>query len=876
MVVSHNDIINAIAQARNIRHLLASDILERWQQGEEATAEQTQSLIQLGDWIDFLIDSEQLVVDECIDSTDVWNIIQQISEQAIGLDCVGTNYNYNNTPPTPVPNIYNYVESVTGLNTSNLDPQNPVVRISVDGTTITGQGTPSSPLVASIPPTGVQSVTDNGNGVVSVNNTDPQNPVVQFNGVNVDGTTITGDGTSGSPLVAIAGSGITLETNDNPNLTQTLLNLKNGTDITITDDGLGNVTINSTAGGSQNLQQVTTVGATTTDTITIQNGAKTATLDASYLEVSNGSGKYAKISEDGYLELGNPVTSTLKNSNVSFFHSVNLEFPDKPSGNYTIATTDNTVTNVTATSPITSSGGLTPNISTSMNTNKLIGRSTLGVGAMEEITIGSGLSLSAGTLTSTASGGGIPHATASGTDTYTATVTGVTAYNDGDAYLIRFTNGNTTSCTLNIYNGTSYLGAINLYRNNDGELIGGDIWAGAEMLCIYNSSLNSPIGGFQCIGTSPNSLFVYVTNGETSQTIAKGQAVYVSGGQGDRIKVKLANNTNDTTSAQTIGIVVSTLITPNNKGIVIVQGQLDGLSLFPTTGPVIWADGDFVYLDSISGGVTKTKPYAPNHLVYLGYVTTASNGGAGRMYVKVQNGYELDELHNVQAQSPADKDTLYYDYATSLWKTAQISNVLGYTPESTSNKSSSYTASSTTTYANTKALVDGLATKQDTITGGATTITSSNLTASRALASDASGKVAVSTVTSTELGYVSGVTSSIQTQIGTKQDRTPNVQSVSGAVGSVTPTSTNDIVVVTGLSATLTINNPTGTWVEGEPLIIRIRDNGTGRTLNFGVGYRGVGLTLPTTTVANKTIYLGIIYNSAESFWDVIGYNLQA
>jgi len=147
MVVFHNDIINAIAQARNIRHLLASDILERWQQGQEATQEQTQSLIQLGDWIDFLTDSEQLIVDDCIDSTDVWNIIQKIGEQAIGLDCVGTNYNYNNPPPTPTPNVFNYVESVTGLNTNNADPQNPVVRISVDGTTITGDGTPASPLV---------------------------------------------------------------------------------------------------------------------------------------------------------------------------------------------------------------------------------------------------------------------------------------------------------------------------------------------------------------------------------------------------------------------------------------------------------------------------------------------------------------------------------------------------------------------------------------------------------------------------------------------------------------------------------------------------------------------------------------------------------
>lgn len=59
--------------------------------------------------------------------------------------------------------------------------------------------------------------------------------------------------------------------------------------------------------------------------------------------------------------------------------------------------------------------------------------------------------------------------------------------------------------------------------------------------------------------------------------------------------------------------------------------------------------------------------------------------------------------------------------------------------------------------------------KQATITGGATTITSSNLTASRALVSNGSGKVAVSAVTLTELGYLDGVTSAIQTQINGKQ-----------------------------------------------------------------------------------------------------------
>jgi hypothetical protein len=259
-------------------------------------------------------------------------------------------------------------------------------------------------------------------------------------------------------------------------------------------------------------------------------------------------------------------------------------------------------------------------------------------------------------LSDLTSGGGITKATAAGTDTYTTTIVGVTGYADGDTYLIRFTNGNTTAATLNI----NTLGAKSLFRNNDGAIIGGDIWDGAEMLCIFNSTLD----GFQCIGTSPNSLFAYVTNAD-SVSITKGQAVYVFGGQGDRITVKLASNQSDLTSAQTIGIVVTSSIAANQKGIIIVQGQLDGLSLFPTS---TWADGDFVYLGATAGTVTKTKPYAPDHLVYLGYVVKASAGSAGRMYVKVQNGYELDELHNVSAQTPADSNTLVYNSSNSLWE----------------------------------------------------------------------------------------------------------------------------------------------------------------------------------------------------------------
>jgi hypothetical protein len=281
--------------------------------------------------------------------------------------------------------------------------------------------------------------------------------------------------------------------------------------------------------------------------------------------------------------------------------------------------------------------------------------------------------------------------------------------------------GNTTGCTLNI----NSLGAKTLYRNNDGALIGGDIVDGAEMLCVYNSTTDS----FQVIGTAPNTLLSYVTNAEAT-TITKGQAVYAFGGQGDRLKVKLASNTGDATSAQTIGVVLSTSIAANQKGLIIMQGQIDGLSLFPTS---TWSDGDAVYLGATPGSFSQTKPLAPNHLVYLGFVTTASNGSAGRMYVRVQNGYELDEIHDVKITSVANNDVLKYNSSNGLWENS-----------------------------------NALSTKQDTITGAATSITSSNLTNYRALVSDGGGKVAVAATTSTEIGYLSGVTSNIQTQLNSK------------------------------------------------------------------------------------------------------------
>jgi hypothetical protein len=103
----------------------------------------------------------------------------------------------------------------------------------------------------------------------------------------------------------------------------------------------------------------------------------------------------------------------------------------------------------------------------------------------------------------------------------------------------------------------------------------------------------------------------------------------------------------------------------------------------------------------------------------------------------------------------------------------------------------------------------------------------------------------------------------------------PRVQTVTSSA-TVTATSANDLVVITAQAAGLTLANPTGTWSQGKDLVIRIKDNGTPRSIGYGGKYRAIGVTLPTTTVANKTTYLGVIYNSTDDTFDVIGVTTQA
>lgn len=253
---------------------------------------------------------------------------------------------------------------------------------------------------------------------------------------------------------------------------------------------------------------------------------------------------------------------------------------------------------------------------------------------------------------------GLPSGTTTGIDTYAVTIPGITAYNINTAFTIQFADANTNGSTLDI-NG---LGPISLVKDFDEELVGGDIKAGDELICIYDGTY------FHVIGLTTNQLFAFVTNAE-SVSITKGQVVYAYGATGDRMSVKLAYNTSDATSAKTVGVVYSSSITANGTGYILIQGVISNINLGSYTA------GDTLYLSATPGQFTKVKQYAPNHLVYVGIVERA-NAGNGKAYIRVQNGYELDELHNVQAQSPANNDVLYYDLASTQWKTGNVTGTL--------------------------------------------------------------------------------------------------------------------------------------------------------------------------------------------------------
>lgn len=196
-------------------------------------------------------------------------------------------------------------------------------------------------------------------------------------------------------------------------------------------------------------------------------------------------------------------------------------------------------------------------------------------------------------------------------------------------------------------------------------------WNAAE------GSLNTLMAGGNVDAVVGQQLYQRAVNADTV-TLTKGMVVYVFGSSGTRASIKRATADADLSSATILGVVAES-IAQNAEGFIITNGLLKDLTVLPST---TFSDGDVVYLSpTTAGGLTPTKPVAPQHLVMVGYCVKASNGAAGVLLVHPQNGYELGELHDVYINNPTSGQILIYDATTgqTRWENASLTGGTGVT-----------------------------------------------------------------------------------------------------------------------------------------------------------------------------------------------------
>jgi hypothetical protein len=211
-------------------------------------------------------------------------------------------------------------------------------------------------------------------------------------------------------------------------------------------------------------------------------------------------------------------------------------------------------------------------------------------------------------------------------------------------------------------------------------LITGDINDQTDLQTILNGKFDVPTGDTTQYIAGDGTLITFPVAGQagtlvrevrntTGATLTKGTVVYINGSNGNKPTVAKAQANAESTSARTFGLLQSN-IANNSNGFVVVIGDLIGLDTSAIT------EGTQLYLSStVAGEYTTTKQVAPAHMVYVGKVTR-SHPTLGQIEVYVQNGFELDELHDVLIVSKTDGQVLQFESASGLWKNKTLATGL--------------------------------------------------------------------------------------------------------------------------------------------------------------------------------------------------------
>lgn len=272
--------------------------------------------------------------------------------------------------------------------------------------------------------------------------------------------------------------------------------------------------------------------------------------------------------------------------------------------------------------------------------SKLLGRgSAAGAGDVQELTLGTNLSMSGTTLNASSGIGG---------------TTGST-----DNAIIRAdgTGGSTVQSSLTSIDDDGKLTADAFHFDT------APASSVAQGVMVWDSTESAPKLGFNAnvsahLGVD---LHVQIYN-QTGSTLTKGQVVRQSGSSGTKLKVDLAQADGDPNSATTIGVVAES-ISNNSSGFIITSGLLKPLDTNA------FNEGDVLWLSATTpGALTNVRPTQPNHGVRIGYCIKKAGSADGIIYVDVLNGFELEELHDVLLTSPVNNSFLVYESSSSLWK----------------------------------------------------------------------------------------------------------------------------------------------------------------------------------------------------------------
>jgi len=210
------------------------------------------------------------------------------------------------------------------------------------------------------------------------------------------------------------------------------------------------------------------------------------------------------------------------------------------------------------------------------------------------------------------------------------------------------------------------------YTNEMAQDAAGALFAHANhvnLTAVYDDTGNQVI--LTGVGGTANKISQEVIN-NTGTTLYKGQVVTAAGavGASGQLRVVLSSNVSDPLSSKTFGILEDTIL-DGAIGTVVTEGLIEGIDTSSAQ------PGDAVWLGSTPGSVIyglANKPSAPNHLVFVGIVTRAQ-AQTGSIFVKVQNGFEIDELHDVAISNKQNNQVIRYNSTTGQWSNQTIDNL---------------------------------------------------------------------------------------------------------------------------------------------------------------------------------------------------------